>query len=649
MKAISNAHKTLNSISMKLKLSRLLVFSLIFSGCASYHVRQGNRQFDDLAYSSAIEEYQKALSKKEFPNARLKLAECYRKINDIPRAEEAFAKAVQLPQAQPIHKLHYGQILMKSAKYEQAKIYFDQYLKAVPTDTDAIRLRKSCDSISIWMADSIKYTIKSTNLNSGQSNFSPVWYKDGVVFTSDRNIKKKTYDWTGRPFLELYYAKGTVEKGFASPTSLTGDVNGLYHDGPATFSSKGDTIYFSRNNYENRKIAESSRQELNLKICQAVRKDTSFKNITEFKFNSKEYSTAHPSLSKDGNIMYFVSDMPGGMGGTDIYMTQKVNGEWSKPVNLGGNINTPYNEMFPYIWQDSILYFSSEGHYNFGGLDIFKSTKMGNSWSPARNAGYPLNSSYDDFGVVVTDTGTSGLFSSNRNNKFTTLDNIYSFELNDLRFNLEGMAVEKATQFPLEGVKVELLNKDKNTVESVFTGPDGKFKFKLNEETDFSVVGSKDTYFTNTEDVSTKGKKQSEDMFVKLKLELERIVINKPIVLENIYYDLDKYDIRPDAAQGLDNLIAIMKDNPGINIELSSHTDSRADDRYNDILSQKRADAAVDYIIAHGISGSRLVAKGYGERQLVNRCANNVKCTEEEHQQNRRTEFKVTSMQVMNQ
>ncbi len=625
---------------------RLLIISLFFTSCASYHIRQGNRLYDDLAYSAAIEEYQKALSKKEYPTARIKLAECYRKINDLPRAEEAFAKAVQLPEAQPVHKLHYGQILMRNGKYEQAKIYLDQYLNAVVSDNAARKLRESCDSISYWMADSIKYKIQTTNLNSGQSNFSPVWYKEGVVFTSDRNLKGKVYDWTGRPFLELYYSKGDMKKGFAPPVNLTGDVNGLYHDGPATFTSKGDTIYFSRNNYEKSKIGESSKDELNLKICRAVRSDSSFNNITEFKFNSKEFSTAHPSLSPDGNTMYFVTDMPGGLGGADIYSSQKVNGEWTTPVNLGPNINTPYNEMFPYVWKDSVLYFSSEGHYNFGGLDIFQSVKTGNSWSPAKNAGYPLNSSYDDFGVTVNDTGLAGLFSSNRNNKFTTLDNIYSFELNDLRFNLEGMAVEKATQLPLKDVKIELLNKDKNKVESILTDEAGKFTFKLDPETDFSVVGSKDTYFTNTEDVSTKGKKQSENMFVKLKLELERIVINKPIVLENIYYDLDKYDIRADAFPSLDNLISIMTDNPGISIELSSHTDSRADDRYNDNLSQKRAEAAVDYIVAHGIESSRIVAKGYGERQLVNNCKNNVSCTEEEHQQNRRTEFKVTSMGI---
>ena len=626
-------------------LSRLLILAMLLSGCASYHIRQGNRLYDELAYSMAIKEYQKGLSKREFPQARIKLAESYKKMNDLQRAEEAYSKAVQLPEAEPKHKLHYAQILMRNGKYEQAKIYLDQYLAAVPSDTTVRHLRMSCDSITAWMADSMRYTVQGSNLNSGQSNFSPVYYNKGIVFASDRNTKGKTYEWTGKPYLEMYYAEGNAEKGFSAPITLNGDVNGMYHDGPATFSSKGDTIYFTRNNYVKKKVKESSSEEVNLKIFTAVRKDTVWRDLKEFEFNSNDYSAGHPSLSSDGNTLYFVSDREGGFGGTDIYMTQKTNDKWSEPVNLGPSVNTPYNEMFPLIWKDSVLYFSSEGHYNFGGLDIFESTKTAGGWSNAKNAGYPLNSSYDDFGIALNDSGTAGLFSSNRNKENTTQDNIFTFTINDLRFTLEGIAVEKESQMPLEDVQIELLNIKTNVKEIAMTGPDGTFRFKLDPESQYTVMGTKDTYFTNTETVSTVGKKQSENMFVKLKMELERIIVNKPIVLENIYYDLDKYDIRPDAAAGLDKLVAILNDNPGITIELSSHTDSRADDRYNLILSQRRAESAVNYIISHGISSSRISAKGYGEQQLINHCANGVACSEAEHQQNRRTEFKVVSMQ----
>ncbi len=524
--------------------SILILVAMLLSGCAGYHIRQGNRLYDDLAYSMAIKEYQKGLSKKEFPSARIKLAESYRKINDYARAEEAYAKAVQLEVAQPVHKLHFGQILMRNGKYEQAKPYLDQYITAVPTDEQAKKLRASCDSITKWLADSIKYNVKTSPINSGQSNFAPVYYKEGVVFATDRNIKGKTYKWTGRPYLEMYYAKGNDSSGYTTMASLTGDVNGIYHDGPATFTSTGDTIFFTRNNYLKKKVKESSHEEVNLKIYEAIRKDTNWIGLKEVPFNSDNYSTGHPTISKDGNTMYFVSDMPEGKGGSDLYMSKRTNGEWQTPVNLGATINTPYNELFPVLWKDTVLYFSSEGHYNFGGLDIFKCVYRNGAWSDPVNVGYPLNTSYDDFGIAMNDSGTAGLFSSNRNVENTTQDNIYGFIVNDLRFNLDGIAVEKLTQKPLANVKVELLNLQTGKKEFVTTGPDGKFRFKLDPETDFSIVGSKDTYFTNTEKVTTKGKKQSEDMFVKLRLELERIIVNKPIVLENIYYDLDKFDIR---------------------------------------------------------------------------------------------------------
>jgi outer membrane protein OmpA-like peptidoglycan-associated protein len=427
----------------------------------------------------------------------------------------------------------------------------------------------------------------------------------------------------------MYYAQGSIEKGFSSPIGLSGDVNGAYHDGPCTFTSKGDTIYFTRDNYLKKKVKESLKDEVNLKICQAVKKDTTWKDIQDFPFNSNDFSTGHPTVSSDGNILYFVSDMPGGIGGTDIYMSKKTNGAWGIPVNLGTAINTPYNEMFPVLWKDSVLYFSSEGHYNFGGMDIFRSAKKGSAWSEGHNMGYPLNTSYDDFGIAMNDSGTAGLLSSNRNTQNTMQDNIYSFIVNDIRFTLDGITVEKATQIPLEGVKIELMNKTTNKLDFAITDKEGKFSFKLEPKSDFSVVGSKDTYFTNTEYVSTVGKKQSESMYIKLKLELEKIIINKPIVLENIYYDLDKFNIRPDAAIGLDKLITIMFENPSIKIELSSHTDSRADDHYNDVLSQKRAEAAVDYIVAHGVEPTRITAKGYGERELINKCSNGVECSED--------------------
>lgn len=628
------------------KNARILMLGsvLLLSSCASYHIRQGNRLYEDLAYSQAVVEYQKGLSKKNYPQARERLAASYLKMNDLKNAEAEYSRVVTLPEASAESKLAYARLLMRSGKYDQARLYYDQYLGVHSTDATVRQMRNSCDSISRWKSDSARYSIELSKVNSGGSNFSPVYYRDGIVFVSDRKSKGPRYEWTGRGFLDLYYSKADGNGQYMGATPLQGDLNGIYHDGPACFSSHGDTVYFTRNNYIKKKVKKSDQDEVILKLYMAVKKDTVFGQVRELPFNSNDYSTGHPSLGDQGRTLYFASDMPGGYGGSDLYRSRQENGVWSKPENLGARINTPYNELFPLMWKDSILYFSSEGHSGMGGLDLFRSEKRDTGWTEAVNMGYAMNTGYDDFGIAMNDSGTGGLLSSNRDERNTTEDNIYRFTVNDLRFSLEGIAVEKSTQQPLSGVLVELTNKQTGGKESVLTGPDGTFYFKLNPNTDYSVVGSKDTYFTNTEPVSTVGKNRSESMYVKLKLEMEQIIVNKPIVLENIYYDLDKYEIRADAAAGLDKLVQIMLDNPDIRIELSSHTDSRADDKYNMILSQKRAESAVNYIVGKGISRDRITARGYGETQLVNRCSNGVECTEEEHQANRRTEFKVISI-----
>ncbi|MCX6276337.1 MAG: OmpA family protein [Bacteroidetes bacterium] len=621
------------------------VVSIVLYSCgAGYHLRQGNRLYSMLAYNSAITEYEKALSKKPLQEAKIKLAESYRNVNNMQKAETAYADVVQITGVKPEHKLEYAKVLMRNGKYPSAVIWLESYLKETPGDKGAQMLMESCNKIDEMKKDSAKYSLEAVNINTGQTNFSPIAYKDGIVFVSDRSTEsaaRKMYAWTGKPFLDLYYSKKDKTGSWSIPEALKGDVNGVYHEGPAAFGND-TTMYFTRDNYVKKKTKKDDEDVVKLKIYQSTWTAGGWSSLSEVPFNSNDYSTGHPALTKDGNTMYFVSDMPGGVGGTDIWMVKKEKGTWGNPMNMGTQINTPYNEMFPSVYHDSLLYFASQGHTNLGGLDVFYASKNGTGWSDPVNMGYPLNTSNDDFGILMNDSATGGLISSNRANSMQ--DNIYSFRVNDLRFTLKGLAVLKSTQAPLEGVVVELLNKTTGKRETMTTGPDGTFTFKLDHNSDFVVVGSKDNFFTNTESLTTMGKTVSEDMEVTLKLEMEQIIINKPIVLENIYYDLDKSDIRPDAAAGLDKLVNIMKDNPGISIELSSHTDSRADDKYNMSLSQRRAESAVAYIIAQGVAKERIKAKGYGESKLINRCKNDVKCTEEEHQQNRRTEFKVTSM-----
>jgi peptidoglycan-associated lipoprotein len=635
----------------KIFLPAIISSIILLSGCADYHLRQGNRLFSQYAYSEAIPEYEKALSKKPSFAAEVGIAESHRLMNNTVKAEEGYAKVVESTEVQPIHKFRYAQLLMINGKHAAAKPWLEAYLKDNPKDEAAEDLLISCDKVDDLKKDSLRYTVELSKLNTGESNFSPVIYKDGIVFATDRkgtvkkskgiNLISDVYSWTGRPFLDMYFSKPDKTGGWSTPEALKGDVNGLYHDGPAAFS--GDTImYFTRNNYTGKKTKTGSDEVVNLKIYESRYRNNTWTQVQEFPFNSDNYSTGHPTLTKDGNTMYFVSDMPGGMGGTDLWMTQKVDGKWGQPVNMGAKFNTAYNEMFPSLFADTLLYFSSQGHTNLGGLDIFTSVKRNGEWTDPENIGYPINTSYDDFGVSMTDSAVGGLFSSNRGSN-SMLDNIYTFKLNDLHFTLNGLVVEKPTQLPLSDVSIELINKATGEkVNNAVTLMDGKFVFTLDRNTDYTVVAKKHGYYNKSEDVSTVGRKVSEDMNMTLKLEMEKIKILQPIAIENIYYDYDKWDIRADATAGLDKLVAFMKEYPDILIELSSHTDSRGRDEYNQKLSEKRAQSAVDYIIAQGIDKDRIVARGYGESRLINSCGNKSKCSETEHQQNRRTEFKVT-------
>lgn len=632
---------------MKINIFRS-VFSVItilfIAGCASSHYKQGNYLYDNLAYSEAVNEFTKALASKNIPDAKIKIADSYRKMNNSQKAEFWYEQVVQIPEAQPVHKLYYAHMLKRNGKYDAARIWYNNYLESMPDDNEAKVAMHSLDSIQAFNADSLRYTIELLSINSSNSisSFAPTFYAEGIVFTSDRNTsgKNRIHEWTGKPFLDLYYAKKENDV-WSQPIALKGDLNGKYHEGPAAFSPDGNVIYFTRNNYLEKTTRKNNQNIVQLRIFEASNKNGEWVNIKEFPLNSINYSIGHPSLSSDGNLMYFISDMPWGYGGTDIYYVKREGESWSEPINLGPQINTSANEMFPYIMNDSVIYFASEGHYNMGGLDIFTSTKRNNEWTTPENMKYPINTASDDFGLIMEKDGKKGYFTSNRGTNGGA-DQIYSLEERDIRLILDGLVTDKYTHKPLGNVSIELLNKITNQKEFITTTPDGKFTSKLEHNAEFIVTGVYPQYFTATKPVSTHNRQLMET--IPLILELEEIVVDKAIVMENIYYDVNKWFIRPDAATELDKLVIILEENPQISIELSSHTDSRSSDQYNLVLSQRRADAAVEYIVSKGISNDRITAKGYGETKLINECGNDVKCTEEKHQANRRTEFKVTKI-----
>jgi peptidoglycan-associated lipoprotein len=626
-----------------LQLLTVLAVMIILAGCADSYYKSGNKYYSDLAYAKAAEQYEKALKKKNIPDARFKLADCYRKMNNSVKAEEQYAIAVTLPEAQAIHKFYYAQQLMKNGKCEEAKKWLSENQSENIFSQVAKNMIASCDEQAKMMRDSARYVVERLNLSTPGSEFSPVKYKDGIVFTGEQSgvSKSKFSPYTGRPYYSLYYAKKENSK-WAKAEPLSRAEIQKFHNTSATFSPDGNTMFYTASNMVGKKVMNSSDGIVNFSVRKATLQNDKWHNDEMLlPFTSKDYSTGHPSMSADGTTMYFASDMPGGMGGSDIYMVKYENGTWGTPVNLGPTINTAGNEMFPVI-SGSTLYYSSDGIVGLGGLDIYRTENTNGTWSPPENMDYPINSVRDDFGFMPDSvSGVTGYFSSNRESDDGS-DHIYSFVKKDYVFTVDGLVVEKDSDKPVGGVKVELTNKLTGNKETVTTGDDGTFTFKLTPETNFSMVGTKDKFFTETVDVSTVDKHASENMNVHLRMEVEPVVVEKVYTVPNIYYDYDKADIRADAAVQLDSVAQVLKMNPNIKIELMSHTDSRGTAEYNQKLSQRRAESAVKYLTKKGIDKSRMTAKGYGETMLTNQCTDGAACSEAEHQANRRTEFKVT-------
>ena len=600
-----------------------------------------------MAYHNSINQFEKYLIKNNEPaDAKIMLANSYRLVNDIPNAEKWFSKVVLLPEIEPINMFHYGRVLMGMGKYNEAQNWFNRYLEKVPDDFVAEMLLVSCKSVSTFKQDTTLYTIKEAAIPEIATAFSQVPYGKGIMFVADKEAFKnsKTANWTGRSYLDIYFSQKDQNGKWLSPMLLKGDVNGQFHEGPACFNKEGNIVYFTRSNYTKKKLVTSAKSENNLKLFRAELVGEKWTNITELPFNNDEYSCGHPSLSEDEKTLFFISDMPGGAGGTDIYKTTNDGNTWSKPENIGNTINTTGNEMFPYIHHDGTFYFSSDGHNSLGGLDVFMTYNDGSKWLQVENLNYPLNTSKDDFAFIMNNDEKTGYVSSNRNEK----DKIYEVIKNDPTFMLSGYINQKGKpNLAIDSSVVEIYNITENIRETVLTNKYGKYTVKLKPKSEYIIKASKPMYFTVTQpkNFSMLGKKKSESFTANF--ELDQVIIEQPIVLENIYYDLDKWFIRPDAQKELDRLVTLMQDNPLLNIELSSHTDSRAGDQYNLVLSDKRAKAAVQYIVTKGVDAKRMRWKGYGESKLVNHCKNDVICTEEEHQKNRRTEFKAIKIEAV--
>jgi outer membrane protein OmpA-like peptidoglycan-associated protein/tetratricopeptide (TPR) repeat protein len=682
-----------------------------------------NQLYSKYSYGKAIPLYEKILSKHYSTDAAAHLADCYRRNNQYKEAEKWYEKVVADSSAKATQHLLYAQVLVSLNKKDKAADHMRKYLEKNPGDAETKAQMDALNNVE-FLKDSALFVVKRLTINSINGDMCPTLYKDGIVFASSREGgKNKEQDWTSKPYLSLWYSKGK-ETSFSTPVMLEMDNNTKFNDGPVSFSADGSQMFITRNYEENGKIVRDKNRIVRLKILYAKNINGKFTEFKEFKYNDKTYSCAHPCISADGNKLYFASDMPGGKGGMDIWVCNKVKGEWEKPVNLGANVNTSGNEVFPFIDAEGNLFFSSNGHPGMGGLDIFKATAENGSFKLIKNSGAPINTTFDDFGYTYDKKNRCGYLSSNRDSKNEN-DDLFMFKLKCVP--LDGLVYDKETNQPIANAKVKILQSG-NNFEEYETDANGKFKsclsigenynfhasketykdgsasindvndepqvvkiplsqapvfaleghvyleedksslvgqpvkliniktkeekqtltdangnyhFDLEAETDYKVMSSRENCADNAFTKTTVGLKKSTTLIADFGFFCEGDVIR----VDNIYYDLAKWNIRPDAAKELDKLVVIMKKYPLMVIELGSHTDCRASYTYNMDLSQKRAKSAVEYIVKNGVDASRMSAKGYGESKLINHCecegTKIVPCTEAEHQQNRRTEFKV--------
>lgn len=786
-------------------------------------LQQADRLLNYKAYGRAIEAYSELLTEQgdqlspaQRTVAQGRLAFAYLQVGDGQKAERYYREALAgTVDENPQQILHFAQTLAGNGKFQEAQKQYERYLQL--KDKEPVRptpVWPTGPSGTVRTAP-VRYRLEYLALNSSGEEFSPAFYRDGLVYVAGKkggSAIETTGSGGGSGYLDLFYAPdrnnlkvaslinadGSATKvpdtrtkspryvgddNYSRPTPndsrtvpnfyegiaiseglgydnersvnpaqrFSRSLNTKYHEGPATFSRDGSRIIFTRNNYNNGRANRSSGGINKLKLYTAVQQNGAWSAIEELPFNSDEYSVGHPTLTRDEHYLYFASDMPGGFGGTDLYVSRYQNGQWTRPTNLGSTVNTRGNELFPFVDDVGNLYFSSDGHKGLGALDVFFARLSGPATVQAiEHLDAPINSPQDDFGLITDNSRMGGYFSSNRRNanddiyRFVRESSLYGcrdltirlYDTNTdqpldsvnvliktraegrpdrtltsdrngfVRICLEGVnafifqasrdgyinstvgfttrlltddqpsrleiglmkptviidtvGIEKAyateplvhsrirgvvvgerDRRPIEGVTVRLRNECDHTQREYVTGPDGRYVFDLIEGCDYTLVASKPAFGTNTNRIRRLPKKTKPK---EVSADLRMLSVGDVVTIDNIYYDLDQYNLRTDAARELDKIVATMRKYPSLVIQIRSHTDSRGDAERNKALSLQRAKAVANYLVSKGISRKRMTTLGMGESQLVNNCTDGVICTDAEHQRNRRTEFKVVEI-----
>lgn len=787
------------------KLLAILVLAALAGSLPAQSMQRARVSMDELDFITAIQEYQLILQREDNLEAKLNLAECYRKINDTDNAEYWYAQVVALPQAKPLHHLYYGMMLQANGKCREAKPWFERYALEAPDDVRARNLAQACDFESELMRKNAGiYAISLLPVNSNLDDYGPTIRENQLIFASDRDrgsAVRRTSMWTGNPFSELYAVPfDTMGSGsnpgnfvFGEAGKYSSDLNSKFNEAAAAFSPDGETVYFTRNNYLDGHVGKSDDGLTKLKIFAGhAAPGGGWTNLQALPFCSNEYSAAHPTVSANGRRLFFSSNMPGGYGGMDLYVSEFDNGRWGPPFNLGPVVNTEGNEIFPFIDKNDRLYFASNGHIGLGSLDIYYTAEKGRGdWNLPVNLGYPVNSPHDDFGIVFSPDLTWGFFSSDRDggagrddiygfrkvavsvevlvldgltgqpvsgalltdsrtgNTFTTgADGKIAFDMRvnecagfaasktgyetgsgevcsfntapganlrieisiekQAKFTVQGLVFDMLDGLPADGARVTLTNNCGRPIPTAYiTGADGRYRFKVDKDCCYTVKAAKEGYIAGiAEELCTHGLTVGSAIKVNVNLlpylgdalsgtpdspgrpvydplsglyenpdgspantELgEGLIVREGVLYDHdvpsnpsatewqsapsgagflihIYYDFNQANVREESMPELQKLLRMLQENPEFKVEIASHTDARGSSDYNLLLSQRRAEAVVNWLIRQGIQRERLIARGYGETQPVNPCNDNTPCSEREHQMNRRTEFRIVGLQ----
>lgn len=639
--------------------TKLFLIIIVLSGTFSFaQTKVADKFFENFAYIKASELYEDAVKNgDDSVHVLTRLGDCYYNNSNSEKAAMWYKKALDKDadnvSAEYVYK--YIQTQRSLGNYQEAEAWLDTFKMHQSDDS---RTNSEIEDLSIYdelsSMEKVYIDVVNLDLNTEYSDFGGYEYNGRMFFASARSAEgtgNKVYNWNEQPFLDIFETtvketNGVKEHGSVMPINADG-INTAYHEATVAITNDGKTIYFSRDNLNKRNKLDSDKKgTTHLKIYKATLDNNNWKDIEELPFNDDNYSVYHPALSPDNNKLYFTSDKEGGLGQTDIYVVDILEdgNAYGKPMNLGSSVNTAGREGFPFIAKDSTLYFSSDGYVNLGLVDIFKSNILKDSNAKPENLGAPFNSGYDDFAIYIDSDTETGYFSSNRPGGAGN-DDIYTFSAYECKQLVKGVVRDKDTNEPIPGASVELINESGKIMNTVTSNENGEYIFEVECEKNYSLRGSKQDYEDDVQSFRTtavNNEEQNVDLFLK-----NLMALPCEIVINPIFFDFDKWNIRTDSKYDLENIVDVMRAYPDMKITIESHTDRRGTLKYNDKLSDRRANSTKDYIISRGIAAERIVsATGYGERRkLISDEEIDAMSTREEkeaaHQKNRRSHFRI--------